>query len=912
MNFKILFVVLVLGLATAERVSLVCESALFADADKPFNYALTANGGSGRYAFEVLGLPAGLRNQGAVIAGIPSAAGTYPVTIRTYDDQGNTDVKTVIINVNSGASANVYVNGNAVAGSTGTYSVSSSQTATVSVNTNGNGNVNVNGQTVGGATTINVNGGLAGVTSTIPSWLGSLNPTGSAPAGGAPGSPSAPGAPGASGPDSGAPGTAPTGGAPGSGAPGSTPAGGSPSGPSPSGSTPSGSTPISIGPVPAGYSPNYPTGAGNPFPTQTFPTGTSPNFIPSNLATQIENYNYQVVTSRDTYSTTTEDIRSQAVFQRQINANKAVANLLSIIQQLTANVNGVQADIPSATQAVNQAIADQRVAQQKVAAAENANKTLTSNIESVRTQITTLQTNLGKVNTDLGNAQDPIDSATTNKATIQANLDAINSRLGNLPNALAAAKQAQKDAQAALDALRSQINTLNGKISTIQVDIDNSATYSAAADADITSLDGQIAALLAQLDKLRQQRADAKNRSDYYKTINITGGAQIRQYKTQIDGINGQIPAAQAALDAANANVDKINRDMGDASTTIANLKGKLAESDIAITNAQKNKDGLASQSATIVQSITSYSSTLNNLLSQVPAYNNALVQAYNDGNDANDRYAQLKGVLDALKAKYLESLTQLNDAKSALEKARSEKEIADIAVNEQIKRQGGSTVLPYSIPGTGDLGIGRTTTTTTTTTSSSTTGGSRGGNIPNGNGPNGSGRPGAPGAPGSAGSGSVFGPRPGSNIGAGGALGQFAAGAGTRPGRLTGDLTHYISNSLTSGVNAATLYPFVVKWGGLRRGVDGNAAWPNGNFGCGKSQSLASAGTITEINPGSVTITGNDGQTTTLYLGGCTSLQANKPDYEFTVGDRVQWSGYDAQRQDIRAYNAESVTCYA
>lgn len=43
----------------------------------------------------------------------------------------------------------------------------------------------------------------------------------------------------------------------------------------------------------------------------------------------------------------------------------------------------VQADIPSATQTVNQAIADQRNDQQKVVAAENANKTLTSHVETV-------------------------------------------------------------------------------------------------------------------------------------------------------------------------------------------------------------------------------------------------------------------------------------------------------------------------------------------------------------------------------------------------------------------------------------------------------------------------------------------------------------------------------------------------
>jgi predicted nucleic acid-binding Zn-ribbon protein len=827
MNFKILAVALVIALATAAKVSLVCEQSLHADADKPFNYVLSANGGSGRYAFDVQGLPAGLRNQGAVIAGIPRTTGSFPITVRTYDDEGNYDTKTIVINVNA--------NGRVVSSS-------------------GSGSVKV---------TVS-DGSLAGATAGVPSWLSSFNPTGVIAA--------TTGAAGATTGSTTTTTTATTGTTAGAtGATATTIIGGATT----SSTTVTTTTnKVEVGPIPAGYTPGYPTGPSSPFPTQSFPTGPSANYIPSNLPTQIQNYNYDVVTTRDTYTTTTEDVRSQAVFQRQINANKAVANLLSIIQQLTANVNGVQADIPSATQAVNQAIADQRTAQQKVVAAENANKTLTSNVETVRTQITTLQTNLGKVNGDLANAQGPIDAAYTSKATTQANLDSITARLSNYPAALDAAKQARRDALNNLDALRNKVNDLSGKIAAIQVDIDNSGPYVAAADADIANFDAQIAALLVQLDRLRQQRADAKNRSDYFKTINVTGGAQIRLLKGQIEGLNGQIAAGQAALDAANANIDKISRDISDATNTIANLKAKLSEIEIAINNAQKNKDGLSAQSTTIVQSITYSSTTLNNLLSQVPAYNNALVQAYNDGNDANDRYNQLKGVLDALKSKYLDSLTQLNDAKSALEKARSEKEIADIAVNEQIKRQGGSTVLPYSIPGTGDFGIGKKTHTHHTQGAK-------------------------------AGSKGTAGTRPGSYVGSGGATGVYAAGAGARPRELEGDLTHYISNSLTAGVNAATLYPFTVRWGLKGHGE-------HGDFGCGKSESREESGTITTVSGGKVVAAGRNGEQHTLYIGGCTKLQANKPDYDFTIGDRIQWAGHNAGRQDKKAWNVERATCYA
>lgn len=51
------------------------------------------------------GLPAGLRAQGPIIAGIPKAVGRYPIVIRSYDDQGNSDIKNIIMSIASDASA---------------------------------------------------------------------------------------------------------------------------------------------------------------------------------------------------------------------------------------------------------------------------------------------------------------------------------------------------------------------------------------------------------------------------------------------------------------------------------------------------------------------------------------------------------------------------------------------------------------------------------------------------------------------------------------------------------------------------------------------------------------------------------------------------------------------------------------
>ena len=674
-----------------------------------------------------------------------------------------------------------------------------------------------------------------------------------------------------------------------------------------------------------GYKPKYPTGANSPFPTQQFPTGPSANFIPSNLPTQISNYQYTVNSSRDEYKATVTDIQSQAIFQRQINANKAVANLLSIIQQLTANVNGVQADIPAATAALNLAIADQRTIQQRIVAAENANKTLTSNIATVRVDITTFQQTLTKVSVNLNNGQSYIDGNNSLKIVVVANLTDAQNRATSLQNALVAANDAIKDAQSSISSLNINISTYQSQISSIQQDIDNAPSYIQNYDRQVKDISTTIAALEAQLAALRKQRDDISNKSNYYKTINVTGGAQIRQLQSLIKTLNIQITGTyQPIIDNANTNIAKITTDLNTIQTLIANLNARSQQIDIAIATSKRNRDGTSAQYTSIITSINKSTTILNSLLAQAPAYNNALTQAYNDGNDANDRYAQLKAVLDALNVKYHTSLKELNDAKSALEKARAEKEISDLAVNEQIRKQGGSTILPYSIPGT---------TTGTTSTTVITAGGPSGGRwIVSGSGLKegtiiGKTSSGVPIIAGSTSTGATgivtgrttnggfvisgFGSSQGTVIGTTAGGNTIVAGQGTiittkkshvpnvRPTAPTGDLTHYISNSLTSGVSSENLYPFVLKW------TTGFA-----NFECSGSETVEETAVISGIYQGSLAVTSNAGEQLQLNVGGCTKLQANKQDYEPSVGDRVRWSGW--KNSSSKKVNAAAIACYA
>lgn len=483
---------------------------------------MRTTGGSGKYGYEIDGLPAGLRAQGPVIAGIPKALGRYPIVIRSYDDQGNFDIKNIVMNVassdasSSGISSGSVSQGNLIGGTTGSFgsfggstggsTSSSTTTETVTVTSGSASGSGTSGTTSGGSTgfgddistlilggvTSGSNGfttttGTTGTSRNTETTTGTTDSTGT----------------------TGTTGTTTI----------TTTSGGSvPSGPfSLTGSTTgtTGQTTISTtttrvissGVAPSvGYTPSYPTGPTTAFPSQRFPTGTSSNFAPSSLPSQISNYQYTVDTNRDTVQPTQLDIQNSAVFQRQIAAGKTVANILAIVTRLTANVNGVQGDIPAATTALNQAIAEQRVIQQKIVNAENANKTLTANIAKVRTEISTFQQALSKISGDINGNQALADANATVKAGLTASLTDAQNRLGPLQQALTNANDARAKTQATISTINQDIGKYTSQITNIQRDIDNAPSSAQLADSRVRELTDTITSLEEQLNKLRAER----------------------------------------------------------------------------------------------------------------------------------------------------------------------------------------------------------------------------------------------------------------------------------------------------------------------------------------------------------------------------------------------------------------------
>ena len=92
---------------------------------------------------------------------------------------------------------------------------------------------------------------------------------------------------------------------------------------------------LDVNNVPSDYSQGYPV---NNFPTGS--TSDIPNYNLRNIATAQAN-----PSAANRNQITPEDVRAQAIFQRQFNAAKALGNLISIIKQATANKNVAQEEV---------------------------------------------------------------------------------------------------------------------------------------------------------------------------------------------------------------------------------------------------------------------------------------------------------------------------------------------------------------------------------------------------------------------------------------------------------------------------------------------------------------------------------------------------------------------------------------
>lgn len=596
---------------------------------------LGCQGGSGQYSFSLSGLPAGWSADGNTITipNIVNVVGNYVVNARVSDSNGNVLEGRI----------NLVING-----------------------------VNVVIQSTAGATDNNIQFSLdgSGIAGAPGSGSGAPGSGSGAPGSGSGSPDGGSGAPGSGSPSGGAPGNgSPNGGAPGSGAPGS----GAP------GSGPSPVAPLyeNYPGLPSGSSPTPPTGGRYPTPPSPSGNPSTPNIVPSVINSAQAPYN----PARDAKQPTLDDVKRNAAFNRQLNANKAVANLISIIQQLTANVNAAKNDAT--------------VLQDQLKTADNANNDCNNKIYDLSNTRTKIQNAIKDRQNRISDANKQVAALTpvindltkTRDGLISKRTDIENTRSPNSVK-LADLEKQLKDCNAAQNAFQKQIDDLNNQINGYNGDIKKTQDDMSAAPGAIDLINQQIPIVDSKIADLQKQLTDAQNQKlkllqdkNKYQQVLTDGANRIKDLQNKIDGLNNRIPGIQELLAAQQVKCAAISKLLDDLRNQIAQK-----ESDYKTLVDQINaQDGLINdkkdQAKKITDSIANLPSEISSLQQELARTEDSIRRQYYICNDAADAVRAAKQNLDALNNKFNTESSWLKDATSNLEKARAEKELADQGV---------------------------------------------------------------------------------------------------------------------------------------------------------------------------------------------------------------------------------------
>ena len=129
------------------------------------------------------------------------------------------------------------------------------------------------------------------------------------------------------------------------------------------------------------------------YPSYDLPTGGDPNSYnptPSRISTE---QSQASETNRNTI--TYEDVRTTALFERQLNAARSLANLLDILKQASANKNLALQEISVREKFYNESVAHHRETEQTVVDAETNLNRLKKGIEKINVEVSSYHTRIG-------------------------------------------------------------------------------------------------------------------------------------------------------------------------------------------------------------------------------------------------------------------------------------------------------------------------------------------------------------------------------------------------------------------------------------------------------------------------------------------------------------------------------------
>ena len=364
--------------------------------------------------------------------------------------------------------------------------------------------------------------------------------------------------------------------------------------------------------------------------------------------------------------------------------------------------------------------------------------------------------------------------------------------------------------------------------------------------------------------------------------------SKIAEFNRQVAALEARIPGLQRDIASKQASCDRIQADLNTFRNEIANTDANFQ----VITQQITTQDGLINDKKAEIDSLKA---SINNVPAEIVTLQaelnrvaNTLSRQYYICNDAADGVRVAKQNLDAMQLKYTTESAWLREANGNLEKARAEKELADLAVQEIISSS--TSALPFSI-------------------------------VPNGQGltPIGT---------------------PVGNNAAGSALGAVRQSNQIIPGSpvVVGDLKYYLSSAYGAGVDVTksssvtTLYPLSILTleaitGQSQAGVfnpdgtfvtstnaSGSGPFGGGNipasylaqFTCSGSGNIAQGqGRVLGVQPGIVRVQTSTGAVN-LNIGSCSNINSNVQNLTVVPNMSVYYRG----AQTASGINLYDMTC--
>lgn len=431
-------------------------------------------------------------------------------------------------------------------------------------------------------------------------------------------------------------------------------------------------------------------------PSPVYPTPTRLTLIPPDAPT--------VGTPRQNLPTSSPE-EDSAVYSRVESAVKGLVNALDAVNRANTNINTLENDREKANNDLNNALNYLANTRGSLSTTQQQQRSNSDSVTTVTNDITNLQSQIDAANRGGNDIKSQIADLEAQLAAANAQTPVLQKTVDDILAAIANGQKALADAEDARDKALTNIARLRKIIADAQFALDQAPENIRRAKDALNRANDRVTELERLLAEAREAVLAAQKTLDDAKLVLVTAPRTIAEATAELNAANTQLPNLEGAITTARSNLDNLNRRRNDAANAIttnnrliedltrrlAALRAQLGDS----TKAAENFSSQSNQARTTLSTLRDSQATLDNnvgtLTEQLGIAESTVSNARAAIEEINNQLAQNRRLLDA--------------ARTALERARTEKALADQAMTEVVNRNGGTFPFPY-IPGTGPFAM--------------------------------------------------------------------------------------------------------------------------------------------------------------------------------------------------------------